>query len=513
MAKFYPPVNSDNVVRIPLVGQYSNRSPSTSGLTASGIIGLGIIGTMIIGSTGTITGGTKDQRFINCIFEKIKNTFTGKEKYTVSKRPGWPFYNSGTALKANHSGSAVRVWSGKGDGDTPVWAFGNTNSEIFVGTSSIGSITGKVREIAETIIGTTPYLLFSSTDSTGWYYADGGALTQITDAQFPTNTVGGFVCMNGYTYIMDSSGNIWNSDLNSVTSWTSTGVIVAQMYPDRGIGLSRYKNQIVAFGRDTIEFFSDVGNPTGSPLAPTQQAFIKLGCVGFASILPLGDSLYWISATEKGDISVYTLEGYTPKRISTPSVEKILQVSTISGLSLCGVMTFGKSQLLVPGNLTTFVYDIEDDIWSEWASTGIPWSRTASTTGGTSVTYGISTQTTDTSGKGYFMNEANIVYQDAGTNFTMTIQTSKVDLDTIKRKFGIKLWLVGDVAANSTISVQWSDDDYATWSTARTITMSNANQYLSGLGQWRRRAFKFTNSDAYILRLEAMELEIKGGLH
>ena len=309
MVKMYKPAETDNVARIPLAGQYSNRSPSTTGgYAASGIVGLGVIGTMIIGGTGT-AGSTKDQRFINCVFEKIVNPYTKKEKFHVVKRPGFAFYNSGTALKSGHKGNAVHVWSSKTTGETPVWAFGNTNSEIFEGSTSLGSISGLVVDITETLIGTTAYLLFSSTDSTGWYYVDGakdqtaytgdthtnttidgiastagmyvgqaitgtgivagtriatvvGAnsitvdtattgtatvaitkepLAKIIDADFPGNasltTVGAFVCMNGFTYIMDSVGKVWNSDINSVTSWTTTGVIVSQMYPDKGIGL------------------------------------------------------------------------------------------------------------------------------------------------------------------------------------------------------------------------------------------------------------------------------------
>ena len=516
MTRFYKPVNVDHIARIPLVGNYINRAPSAIVTTGSAIAGVAVAGVAIAGATGNVNA-TKDQRFINCVFEQVKNPFTDKEKCYVSKRPGFAGYNSSTKLKNGHIGNAVHVWSSRGGGTDVIWAFGNTNSEIFLNSTSLGSITGRVVGITETIIGTTAYLLFSSTDSTGWYYADGGSLTKITDGDFPGNaaltTVGAFVVLDGYAFIMDSTGKIWNSDLNSVTSWTSTGYIQAQMYPDAGIGLSRYKNQIVVFGRDTIEFFYDAGNPSGSPLAPSSQSFIKLGCINQNAFTTYNDNLYWVSNSDKGMITVYTLDGYTPTPVSTPNIEKILVAATLTTIRVAGGNVLGKSMLIVSNSLTVFAYDTEDKIWGEWESgNGAKiWDVMSSTTGTTSILYSVSL--IDTQGYGYFLNNQNVQYQDRGSSFTMTIQTSKVDLDTVNRKFLSKFSIVGDAGSSSTLSVSWADDDYTTWTTARSISLVGPNFYLPNCGQFRRRAFKITNTDAYAIRLEAMELQLKGGIH
>lgn len=516
MANFYPPVNVDNIVRIPLVGPHTNRAPAAITSTGSAIAGIAVAGVAVAGSTGN-SNQTKDQRFINCIVEVAKNTITEKKRFTVSKRPGMQAYNTATKLKDGHVGNAVHVWSSRGSGTDVIWAFGNTNSEIFLNSTSLGSITGKVVEITETIIGTTAYLLFSSTDSTGWYYPDGGALTKIADADFPGNnsltTVGGFVVLDGYSFIMDTTGKIWNSDINSVTSWTSTGVIQAQMYPDTGVGLARYKNQIIAVGRDTIEFFYDAGNPSSSPLASSPQGFIKLGCINQYSFINYDDTFYWISNSDKSNITLYRLNGFSPEPVSTPAEEKILTASSLTTIRIAGGNIFGKSQLIVSCSLTVFNYDIDDNLWGEFSAGNSVnmWDRLSSTTGTTSIMYGLSLY--DTQGYGYFLNNQSTQYQDNGNNFTWTIQTSKVDLDTVNRKFLSKLSLVGDAAASSTISVSWSDDDYTTFTTPRSVSMVGPNFYLSNCGQFRRRSFKLTNTDAYAIRLEAMEFQFKGGIH
>lgn len=515
MTKFYQPVNNDHTVRIPLMGQYFNRAPSAITTTGSAIADVAVADIAVADSTGN-TNSTKDQRFINCVFEKVANPYTKKDRFFVSKRPGWAQYNS-AKLKSGHVGNAVHVWSSKSSGTSVVSAFGNTNSEIFINTTSIGSITGQVVGITETLIGTTPYLLFSSTDSTGWYYPDGGALTKIADADFPGNagktTVGAFVCLDGYTFILDSTGNIWNSDINSVTSWTSTNYIQAQMYPDAGVGLSRYKNQIVAFGRDTMEFFYDAGNPTGSPLASSPQGFIKLGCINAYAFTTYNDTLYWVSNSDKSTIVVYRLNGFTPEQVSTPNVEKILVASTLANIYLSGANVLGKSVLIVSNSQNVFSYDIDDAFWSEWQSgNGAKiWDSMSSTTGTSSVIYSVSFS--DTQGYMYFMNNQSLQYADSGNAFLMSIQTSRVDGDSANRKMLSRLTIIADTAANSTVNVSWTDDDYTTWSTARSVSLAVANPYITNCGQFRRRAFRLENTDIYPVRFETMELQLKGGIH
>ena len=46
-----------------------------------------------------------------------------------------------------------------------------------------------------------------------------------------------------------------------ITTWNTLATVVASQYPDRGVGLFRYKAFLLAFGQDSIEFWSDVSNP------------------------------------------------------------------------------------------------------------------------------------------------------------------------------------------------------------------------------------------------------------
>jgi Phage stabilisation protein. len=500
------------VARIPLVGVHTTRTidNSTTDSGSSGTIGLGIIGIMVI---GRVASSDKDQRFVNVIFEKITNPFTGKVTFYTVKRPGFAVENT---PEAGSVGNEVKVWSSQGNGDSVISSFGDINSTIYNGDASLGSITGITQTLDEAIIGTTPHILITSHDNTGWYYPDGGALTQISDVDFPGNAgktiTGHFVTIDGYTFIAATDGTIWNSDLNSISAWSATSFLNAQMYPDKLVGLSRFKNQLVALGKDTIEFFHIAANATGSPLERTDNGFIRIGCASTKGYVQLEDTIAWVSASDRGGCSIYVLDGFTPKRISTSTIDAQLALVGPDTVKLACCKFLGKTLIFAILNNITFVHCLEDNIWTEWTSASPLWTSLSVASSGSWKIYSVSSQTN--SGKVYSINPTSFVYQDDGTNYTLLIQTSKVDFDNAKRKFFSRLNVIGDIQPNSTIlNIAWADDDYNTFSNSRSVDMSSNNPYLTQLGSARRRAFRLSNTTNGPLRLEALELEYTEGLH
>jgi len=104
------------------------------------------------------------------------------------------------------------------------------------------------------------------------------------------------------------------------------------------------------------------------------------------------------------------------------------------------------------------------------------------------------------------------VYRDAGTNFTCSIITEANDFGTLNRKTMHRLAILGDrPSASSTISVQWSDDDYETFNTARTIELKQDLSATYQLGWFRQRIFKFTYADNFPMRIQDIEVDINKG--
>jgi hypothetical protein len=488
-------------VRLPLVGVANNRQ-YTQLTTASGVVGIGVVGSMIVGN---IIAAGGDQRFINVIFDSIKNPVTGNKTTYVSKRPG---FASHITPASGQFGSALRAWAR--NSDKLISAFGSLNSTIYDGTTSLGAITGVAKFIDELEVGSTSTLGISSTDNTLWYLQPAGVPILVADADFPGNAgltiTGRCISMNGYNFIMTTDGKIYNSDLNSITSWQSTSFLSAQMYPDAGIGLARYKNQIVALGKETLEFFHITDNSTGSPLAPTDQGFIRLGCASQYGYTVMEDTFAWCSATDRGGVSVYMLDGFQAKKVSNPQIDSQLAIAGPNTLRINCLKVFGKTLIIVHANSICFVYDVEDEIWCEWSSTTSLWYDITCTIGSDWRVYSISN--VNTSGKIFIINPTQITYQDNSLSYSMLIQTSKVDFGTTKRKFYHRLTVVGDRPTTSAVSViSWSDDDYRSFFSGYALVLTDNRAHLTRMGSAFRRSWVFFDNNNMAVRLEALELD------
>jgi hypothetical protein len=100
---------------------------------------------------------------------------------------------------------------------------------------------------------------------------------------------------------------------------------------------------------------------------------------------------------------------------------------------------------------------------------------------------------------------------DAGVYFPSVVITPNFDAGTRRWKHLGMLTVDGDKDNGTRLSVQFSDDDFQSWTPARTVDMSDIYPSLAQCGTFRRRAFKLTVSDSYFFRLRALELQMDLG--
>lgn len=486
--------------RVPLAGAYNTRvSAVNASDSTSGYIGVGIIGLMVIGKTTQSTD--KDARLVNCFTETVPDPITGGKHIATVKRPG---FGTQSTPASGKKGYAILVWSGKGNGQDVISAF-DSPSTIYNGTVSLGAITGKCTGITETAISTTPTLAITSDDSTGWYYDTGiGVVTKIADVDFPGNAgktlAGPFSHLKGFAVVMTTDGLLYAGDLNTLTGWVSNSFDSANSYPDSGVATRRHGDFIMAFGTESIEFWYNAGL-TPFPLARASAKTVKVGCISADAIAEISDTKFWAGSTPQGGLSIFQYDG-SLSRISTPEVDAILILAGAANISMTTIRFYGRSFVLVRAGPTTFAYCIEEKQWHEWNSTTPLWYKCVGLSlGGTMVNYAVSN--ISTSGKVYLMNHASLVFTDDSAAYTARIQTAANDEGTDLMKFYHDLYLDADVeSGTSTLTISYSDDDFASYTTWGTLDLSQPRPRALRLGSSRKRAWALSHASPTPMRLK-----------
>lgn len=592
--------------RIPLVGTYNTRG---------------------IDGDATLTIN-EDQRFLNCTFNLVDNPVTGKATIFVEKRPGWGV-DSVVAAGSASTGLIKPV-----SFNASITAFGETNSIIYFGTTSVGVITGRALHFRETLVSNIAHVMIKSSDGTGWYYvagakdvtaytADGNNSTTITDVKIAgvTNTAGlypgqkltaganivagtrvvsvdaaaftavldtattggafndlaitkepiakitsanfrttgtyisAFAPVGGYLFYSTDDGYVNNSDLNSVTAYSPNSRLAVQQSPDPAVAVAVQKNILIVFGQASNEKFRNSGvSSSGSPLQVAQEAVEHIGALDQRSVTEIEDDIYYVSTPYEGDIGVYRMRGVASTRISPPNVDRIMGTVTSgngaiyassfrlggypyatffmslasdgpasellleSGDILLLEATPGGSMLLedlsaqVAAFARLMVYNAGLNIWSEWDATEATFIEGVGSGSSNQI---VATSRVETGGKIYKIDPVSdgALYRDDGTSYSMQIRTSRLDMGTGKRKFVEEIRLICDRQASGTVTIEASDDDYASWFTLGDFDLTQMEPKVTFCGSHvGGRAYRLTHSANTAFRGEALEFVYTVGL-
>jgi hypothetical protein len=500
-------------VRVPLVGQLSDyRSPPTVLVSTSAPLG---------------------QHFINCLPYTEINPYTKQPRYYVKKRPGakdlFADLTDGSYQVYNGDTFLYRASGGGWEWDVVMWNQTNTRLKRITSGGVVSTATTQSVTIEPCIVNITGSADTMVTDrnTVAAYYANG--TTAITDVDFPLvaglTTVGRFVELNGRIYVMTTTGRIYNSDLNSLSSWGATNYLTTQTQFD-GRGLARYKNYIVAFSNTAMEFYKDIGNTSGSPLALVPELTSHVGAYYANALAPdhmtagprvleFNNTIYWIGKELGGTLALYTLEDFKPKRLSNAYIDRFLsgQVSSNSRRdNLFAINIWSKPHIGIrihdwsPTNERTLMYNIEDNAWWEWEGAtankyiiGGAHGKVVLSDGVTVATLSDDTVTDESE------------QDDTGSNFTMRVITNPLDISDHNRIFIDRISILGDGDTTAgTISIVIYDDQRAA-STARTMTLNGPGE--TNFGAWRRPRFDIRYTGAQRMRWEALEIQYRDGIH
>lgn len=225
-----------------------------------------------------------------------------------------------------------------------------------------------------------PNTKFIAKNNANAYVWTGSAFAKVTDVNYPATTVPGVVYLDGTTYVMDQNATIWGSALNDPQTWQALNFISANAVSNIGVALTRYLNYVVAFCDESTAFFTDVGNPTGSPLAQNVSSFNRVGCASGTSVVSTQNTVYWIGKTRQKGRSVYMFNGTSPVIVSNQYIDRILNVDNLSTVYAYALAIDGHDFyiLTLKSSNITLVFDSKTGDWHTWSSTSLGATRTAS---------------------------------------------------------------------------------------------------------------------------------------
>ncbi len=506
-------------IRIPLAGTHNQRS--------------------VAGETAI--AANQDQRFINVIFDVVVNPITGKATLFCSKRPGLSILN--LVSSGNQCTGFIRSQAT----GTIFSAFGATNSTIFDGVTSLGAISGQALFFNETKINGVGQITFRSSDGTAWYYPVGGSLTQITDGDFVTtgSTVTNFEFLNGFAFYGNVDGFVYQSDINSITSYGAANKIPANIKPDSILAIAHHSEYILAFGNQGVEFFNNAQNAAGSVLGSSQNLYKDVGIQHQRSMAYLGNDIYFASSTIDGDTKMRRMSAGQITTISTAAEDRIMGTAVANGGKIyvsafqLGGYSYGAAvitsavaptdtlllengfhllletgdKLLLEGGeaidtayLVQLVYNIELKIWCEWQSGILTWIKGLGNSSNNQIA---AAGILGTSGKIYTINpSAGVDYTDDGTAYSMIIQTSGWDGGTDNRKIVSQIDLISDISSGTCL-LESNDNDYnpGSWVTRGQFDMTQQKKQVTRCGSHTgKRAYRLTHSDNAPFRAEAIDI-------
>ena len=453
--------------------------------------------------------GTEDSRYVNVLFEPIANPLLGQKTVYCLKRPGVSTHSQPPG--APTTGRGIHAWATTG---STYSVFGNN---IFANTSTLTSSmnTSSGRcwfvEIPPST-GQAQLVICDGEDN--YNITSTGVLTQIDeadDAQYPVSSLGPVVYLDGYLFQGTSSGRIYNTVLNTVSSWIANDYITADTHAGALEAIYIQKDQIAAFTKNRIEFFFNNGNPTGSPLLRIDQNTMGIGLASRESLAWSGETACFVgenSGDGDGGRAVYVMQSLSKVRdISTPVINRVLINEGLSISSCNAWMERIAGQLVYALSLAvadrTFVYGVDSGMWSEWQNSAGNKFNVASATSLNGTVY------LQDASAGNVYRILPSVFQDTGSNFTVRLQTPRMNWGTPLRKYEPSLSIVGD-STLSTVQVYVNDDDSTTtYSLVGQIDMTQPQKRITRLGGFYDRAHRFEYQANSSFRVQAWQPEIE----
>lgn len=166
-----------------------------------------------------------------------------------------------------------------------------------------------------------------------------------------------------------SSGRFQISASNDATAWDALDFATAESTPDNLVGAINAAGQLWLLGKNTIEIWSNTG-ASDFPFRRVSGAVINVGALSAFTAMEVGGLMVWLGRDKNGQGIVYSASGFTPQRISTSPIERLIQGATdLENIRSWSYQKEGHLfYVLTGGGLeTSLAYDFSTEQWHKRA--------------------------------------------------------------------------------------------------------------------------------------------------
>lgn len=285
------------------------------------------------------------------------------------------------------------------------------------------------------------------------------------------------------------------SSLNDGLTYDPLDVATVEGSPDNLVGVVNDHRELQFYGTGTVEIWYNSG-AADFPFERQGNAFIERGCFDRDSLVKLDNSVHFMG----NDRIIYRLNGYTPTRISTHSIEYQLRNATF-----CRAFTYteeGHIFYAMTIDAGTFVYDNSTSAWHQRKSDGLDYYRV----GGAVEAFNAFLLTDVVTGKIY--TPSLDVLDENGATIAMVIELPTIEGQSREwlTMYSFEVVCETGVGLNSgqgsdpQMILSYSDDGGRNYSNELWRTMGAIGTYRTRciwrkLGKFRQRAIRLTITD------------------
>jgi hypothetical protein len=313
------------------------------------------------GSGQTRSRNVDDERTIN-LYQERADAGTPTSKGALYWTPGVkPFAGLGAGPVRALFEQNGRVFAVGGSG---LYEILPNRSSVLRGTMAVdgnpATISGN---------GTNGHQLLITSGGLGYIFdTEDDTFEQITDDGFPFPVAMG-VFIDTYFLVLKSASNQfnWSAPLDGL-DWDATDVAQTSLSSDRKFAIAVSHRYVYVFGSKYTEVWQNTAG--SSTFEPVPGTFIEHGIDSPYSIATLDNTLFWVGKDENGPRLVWMLQGHTPIRVSSHSVEYwLMRAPTMSQVRGFAYQEQGHGVywLYIPGLDTSWVYDVATQQWHERA--------------------------------------------------------------------------------------------------------------------------------------------------